>query len=84
MSKQQSKEVIANQKLLKETTLYGGPEGLREHYINEGVLQERNRWFQVGKLIWRTVAPYVVTYAGSKIAAWSERRKQAKESKETQ
>ena len=49
MAKKQSKEVIANQEFLSEAWQYGGPDAFRQHYIDKGVQQERNRLIQTGK-----------------------------------
>lgn len=81
MARKQSKEFLANQELLTETWHeHGGPDGLRQHYIDVGVRQEHNRLVQIGKTIlffgWKLVEPFAVKFAGEKIIAFLDRQQE--------
>ena len=88
MSRKQSKEVVANQDLLIEASQFGGPDNLRQHYLNQGAQQERTRIISAGKtglsLLWKSAEPFVMKFVVDKIFSFIEKNKKAKEVEQQQ
>lgn len=75
MAKWQAKKVVDNQNLLIESSQHGGPDGLRDYYIQTGVQQERNKNLQIIGNIGKAILPFVVGFVSDRIVTWFEKRK---------
>ena len=88
MSRKQSKEVVANQDLLIEASQFGGPDNLRQHYLNQGAQQERTRIISAGKtglsLLWKFIEPIALKFAVDKLFAFFEKKETLEEAEPKQ
>lgn len=78
MSAKQSKEVIANQNLLIESSKYGGPDNLRQYYMDQGAKQERNHIIWLGKngllFLCKVVEPFALKLAANRVLAFIDKK----------
>lgn len=79
MAKWQAKKVVDNQNLLIESSQHGGPDGLRDYYIQKGVQQERDKNHQIISGALKTLLPFAASYFGNKLVTWFEKRKDKKD-----